>query len=73
MCKVYEFPKQFVLPQEVEERLQNTAKGYVKVITESLDCLVDDDTTIEEYEEITGAIHKTIVESIATAIEEIEV
>lgn len=71
MCKVYEFPKQLNMPKEMEERLQKMADDYVELITGSLDYFVDEDTTEEEYEKITGMILETIVSCLVNAIEKI--
>ena len=71
MCTVYNFPKQFKMPKEMEERLQSVVDEYVKLLTDSLDYFVDDDTTEEEYEKITGMILETLTGCLVNAIEEI--
>ena len=71
MCKVYEFPKQLNMPKEMEERLQKIADDYVELITWSLDYFVNEDTTEEEYEKITGMILETIGSCLINAIEKI--
>lgn len=68
MCTVYEFPKQFKMPKEMEERFQSMADDYVELLTESLDCFVDDDTTEEEYEKITEMILISLTNCLANAI-----
>ena len=71
MCTVYNFPKQFKIPKEMEERLQHAVDEYVGIITESLDYFVDEDTTEEEYEKITGMILETVTSCLVNAIEDI--
>ena len=71
MCTVYEFPKQFKMPKEMEERLQNMADEYVELIQDSFDYFANDDTTDEEYEKITEMIMNTLIVSLANSIEKI--
>lgn len=72
MCKVYEFPVKKTIPKEVEEIVQDAAKNYVKVINETLEYLVDDDTTEEEYDELTTMLLDIYVKAIIEAVEEYE-
>lgn len=71
MCTVYNFPKQFKMPKEMEERLQSMADEYVSVLTDSLYYFVNDDTTDEEYEKITEMILVSLTNSLANAIADI--
>lgn len=71
MCTVYEFPKQFKMPKEMEERLENIVNEYVDVLTDSLDYFVDDDTTEEDYEKIMALILTVLTEKLADAVSNI--
>ena len=48
------------------------ADEYVELITDSLDYFVDEDTTDEEYEKITGMILETVTSCLVNAIEDIQ-
>lgn len=71
MCTVYEFPKYFKMPKEMEERLESIANEYVETLTESLDYFVDDDTTEEDYEKIMALILTVLTEKLADAVSNI--
>ena len=68
MCTVYEFPKQFKMPKDVEERLQSMADEYVELMTDAFDYFIDEDTTIDEYEKIFGLILTTYLNCIDKAM-----
>lgn len=72
MCKVYAFPVKKEIPEDLKETLQKSAKEYVKVIYNSLDCLVTEDTTEEEYIEISGMLLEAYLEAILNAVAEQE-
>lgn len=71
MCTVYNFPKQFKMPKEMEEKLQIMADEYVGLLTDSLDYFVDEDTTEEEYEKITEMILVELTSCLVKAVEKI--
>lgn len=70
MCKVYEFPVKKVIPEEVKEELQRSATEYVKTINDVLAKMVTDETTEEEYVEISGMILEAYLEAIVNAVVE---
>lgn len=72
MCKVYEFPVKKEIPEEVKEVLQESATEYVKTINEVLAMIVDDDTTEEEYFELSGKVLEAYLEAIIKAVVEYE-
>ena len=72
MCTVYNFPKQFKMPKEMEERLQGMAKDYVDLLNESMEYFMYEEITDEEYEKITGLILGTFLEGIGKAIEQLD-
>ena len=72
MCTVYEFPVKKTIPEEVEKILKEAAKDYVKVINETLELITDNDTTEEEYDELTGLLLESYLKAIIEAVEEFE-
>lgn len=72
MCKVYNFPVKKDIPEEIREILQEAAKDYVATINKSLELLVDEDTTEEEYNELSGMLLEAYLHAIIKAVEEYE-
>lgn len=72
MCKVYEFPVKKVIPEEVVKTLQDSANEYVRTLNECMDSLVTEDTTKEEYDELSGLVLQSYLEAIIKAVEEYE-
>ena len=72
MCKVYEFPTKKELPEEVKIKVQGSAKEYVKTINESLEILVTDEITEEEYLELSKMVLEAYLEAIIQAVVEYE-
>lgn len=72
MCKVYEFPVKKELPEDVKELIQESANEYVKTINEVLEMLVTEDTTEEEYFELSKIVLETYLESIIKSVAEYE-
>ena len=72
MCKVYEFPVKKEIPEEVKEVLQESATEYVKTINKIVGMLVDEDTTEEEYFEMSGKVLEAYLEAIIKAVAEYE-
>lgn len=72
MCKVYEFPVKKELPEDVKEMIQESANEYVKTINEALEMLVTEDTTEEEYLELSKIVLETYLESIIKSVAEYE-
>ena len=68
MCTVYEFPKQFKLSKEMEDRLQSIADEYVETLTGIAGSFMDENTTDEEYEKITEMILTELANNFIKAI-----
>lgn len=72
MCKVYEFPVKTVIPEDVVKTLQESAYDYVRTLNKCVEFLVNEDTTTEEYNELTDMLLQTYLEAIIKAVDEYE-
>lgn len=71
MCKIYEFPKAMVLPHELEERLQVSAKDYVKTLNDILRFFEHEDFNESDLAKVMEIVLLTYLESIDKAIDEL--
>ena len=71
MCKIYEFPKAMVLPQALKDRLQGSAKEYVKLLTEILEYFDNENFDDEDLLKVMEIILTTYLETIEKAVEEL--
>ena len=71
MCQIYEFPKPIVLPKELNERLGESAKDYVKILTDILQYFEHEDFDEEELLKVMEVILVTYLRNIDEAIDEL--
>lgn len=72
MAKVYEFPKQTQLPQEVKECLYEIADAYVKTLNYAFVVLSNDNPTDGELREIQELVVSTYAEGLYEAVNNME-
>lgn len=70
MCKVYEFPVQMKLPEEVEQALQKLAEDYVKGINDLLEESSKYYSTEEEENAFMELLYSTYETVLLKTIEE---
>lgn len=71
MCKIYEFPKAMKLPEELEKKLQRSAKDYVEILNEIVQYFEDEYSTDDDLLEIMETMLTVYVEAIEKAIVEL--
>ena len=71
MCQIYEFPKPIVLPTELEVRLGESAKDYVKILTDILQYFEHENFDEEELLKVMEVILVTYLQNIDEAIDEL--
>ena len=71
MCKIYEFPAAKKLPEELEERLKESAKDYVILLNDILRYFDGEDFDEEGLLEVMETTLTTYLETIAKAIDEL--
>ena len=71
MCKIYEFPKPITIPKRLEECLQESARGYVRVLTDILEYFEDENFTDEDLLKVVDVILVTYLQTIESAIDEL--
>ena len=72
MAKVYEFPKQTQLPQEVKECLYEIANAYVKTLNYAFTILSSDNPTNAELKEIQELVVLAYAEGLDKAVNNME-
>ena len=73
MCKIYEFPKTVTLPEELEKKLQRSAKDYVNILNEIMQYFEDECSTDEEMWKVMETMMNVYLETLNEAIEKLEV
>lgn len=71
MCKVYEFPEQTVLPEEIMDMLEQRAAEYVKSMNEVVQMIDNICETLDEYNEMTEKSIMYYSELLQKAVEEL--
>ena len=72
MCKVYEFPVKFEIPEEVQAKIDMAARDYVKFVNESVDAVTYPDMSFDEFQEAAGTILGAYINAIINAVAEYE-
>lgn len=72
MCKVYEFPTKFELPDEIKTKIEHSARLYVKTLTEVLDYVDEMFEYSDNYEHVVNAVMQEYMVMISKASEELD-
>ena len=71
MCEVYEFPIKKVVPEELEESLNELAKEYVLLMKKALEMFEKGDPTDEEVNEFMEEVLYIYSQAIINAVDEV--
>lgn len=71
MAKIYEFPKQYGIEDEIEECLYEIGKAYISTLNYAMNVLSSDNPTQEELIKIEELIMDYYVKGLDRAIEEL--
>lgn len=72
MAKIYEFPTEKELPQELKERLQLIAKNYLYVLEEATKYFYGDECTEDQLDEVGMLVTNSYIDIVSDVIKEIE-
>ena len=72
MCKVYEFPTKFEIPEEVLAKIDMAARDYVKFVNESVEAVTDPGMSFDEFQEAAGTVLEAYINAIINAVAEYE-
>jgi hypothetical protein len=72
MAKIYEFPTEKHLPQELKDRLQAIAENYLYVLEEAVKYFYGDTCTDEQIDEVGMLVTTSYLDVISDVIDKYE-
>lgn len=69
MCKVYDFPTQKHLPEEITNKLEQHVEEYIEIMTEVIQAVDNISETLNEYNALMGEVVVFYAETLQKAVE----